>query len=74
MKLLYPLQRNPTFELAGVEIVDTKPQEELMKIWGRFLCRAHFGTTADLCHRASRVYNALQNSAKGSWDANRWVT
>jgi hypothetical protein len=39
---------NPTFELAQVNIVDIKPEEELRKTWQRFLCRTHYGTTADL--------------------------
>lgn len=39
---------NPTFELAQVNIVDIKPEEELERTWERFLCRTHYGTTADL--------------------------
>src|SRR5256884_1077636 len=39
---------NPTFELAQVNIVDIKPEEELRKTWERFLCRTHYGTTANL--------------------------
>jgi hypothetical protein len=35
---------NPSFELAEVEILDTKPQEESMETWERFLCRTHCGT------------------------------
>ncbi|HEY4902908.1 MAG TPA: hypothetical protein VIH89_05490 [Candidatus Sulfotelmatobacter sp.] len=40
--------QNPTFELAQVAIVDTKPQEQLEKTWERFLCRAHYGTSPEL--------------------------
>jgi hypothetical protein len=39
---------NPTFELAQVNIVDIKPEEELKKTWERFLCRTHYGTRTDL--------------------------
>jgi hypothetical protein len=39
---------NPTFELAQVEIVDIKPEEQLKKTWERFLCRSHYGTPAEL--------------------------
>jgi hypothetical protein len=39
---------NPTFELAQVQIIDTKPEEQLEKTWERFLCRTHYSTSADL--------------------------
>ena len=39
---------NPTFELAEVEIVDIKPEEELKKTWERFLCRTHYSSTNDI--------------------------
>jgi hypothetical protein len=40
--------KNPTFDLAEVEIVDTKPMTQLKKTWERFLCRTHYTTGADL--------------------------
>lgn len=40
--------KNPSFELAQVNIVDIKPEEELEKTWQRFLCRTHYGTRPDL--------------------------
>jgi len=40
--------QNPTFELAEVQIVDIRPSEDLKKTWERFLCRTHYGTTANL--------------------------
>lgn len=39
---------NPIFELAQVNIVDIKPEEELERTWQRFFCRTHYGTTTDL--------------------------
>lgn len=40
--------QNPTFELAEVQIVDIRPSNDLKKTWERFLCRTHYGTTANL--------------------------
>ena len=34
---------NPTFELAQVNIVDIKPEDELETTWKRFFCRTHYG-------------------------------
>jgi hypothetical protein len=39
---------NPTFELAQVEIIDIKTEEQLEKTWERFLCRTHYSTSTDL--------------------------
>jgi len=39
---------NPTFELAEVSIVDIKAESELRTTWERFLCRAHYGTSASV--------------------------
>jgi hypothetical protein len=36
---------NPTFELAEVSIVDTKPESELETTWERFFCRTHYATS-----------------------------
>ncbi len=33
---------NPTFELAQIEIIDTKPHEELEGKWDKFFCREHY--------------------------------
>ena len=40
--------KNPTFELAEVTMVDIKPEAELRKTWKRFLCRTHYGVSADI--------------------------
>ena len=39
---------NPTFELAQVQIVDIRAEEDLKNTWKRFLCRAHYGISADI--------------------------
>ena len=40
--------KNPTFELAEVQVVDIRPSDDLKSTWERFLCRTHYGTTANL--------------------------
>jgi hypothetical protein len=41
-------EKNPTFELAEVDIVDIKPEEELRKTWSQFLCRTHYGVSTNI--------------------------
>lgn len=40
--------KNPTFELAQVNIVDIKPEEDLEKTWLPFLCRNHYAVHGQL--------------------------
>jgi hypothetical protein len=39
---------NPTFELAEVGIVDIRSEDDLRKTWEPFLCRTHYGVSADI--------------------------
>jgi hypothetical protein len=41
----------PTFELAQVNVVDIKPEEELERKWDPFFCRGHYGITDALVRR-----------------------
>jgi hypothetical protein len=40
--------KNPTFELAQVNVVDIKPEEELERKWDLFFCRDHYSITEAL--------------------------
>lgn len=39
---------NPTYELAQIEIIDTKPRKELERTWSDFFCRDHYGISKAL--------------------------
>lgn len=41
-------KENPTFELAQIEIIDTKPQRKLEGTWADFFCRDHYGISKKL--------------------------
>ncbi len=62
--LLGTWSANPTFDLAQVNIIDIKPQEELETTWQPFFCRNHFGIHRDatdswLFHYPRRSCEAL---------------
>jgi len=46
--LLNAWKENPTFELAQIEIIDTKPRDELTETWKEFFCRDHYGISKSI--------------------------
>ena len=47
---------NPTFELAQVAIVDTKPHSKLQVVWEPFLCRNHYSTAKNIWNTRLFLY------------------
>lgn len=46
--LLNEWKKNPTFELAQIEIIDIKPRDELTENWKEFFCRDHYGISTSI--------------------------
>lgn len=46
--LLNSWKDNPTFELAQIEIIDTKPEAQLIKTWKDFFCSHHYGISKSI--------------------------
>jgi hypothetical protein len=48
--LLNTWKDNPTFELAQIEIIDIKPETQVIKTWKDFFCRDHYGVLSSIWH------------------------
>jgi hypothetical protein len=46
--LLKTWEKNPTFKLAQVEIIDIKSRKDLENTWEEFFCREHYGITRSI--------------------------
>lgn len=46
--MLTDWKKNPTLELAEVEVVDIKPEEEITETWNEFFVSHHYGISNDI--------------------------
>lgn len=55
-------QQNATQELAQIEIVDVKPEAELIESWGEFIVRNHYTPMSDVS--SSRIFRYVRRSCE----------
>jgi hypothetical protein len=60
--------KNETQELAQIEIIDIRPEEELSSIWRPFIVREHYGVARDLHN------SYLTQYPRRSCEALAWAT
>ena len=72
-------KKNPTLELAEIDIIDTKNREELEKTWEEFFVRNHYAIIQDVFQsylfthpRRSCEAFAMATLQQAPWKSNPW--